>query len=116
LDAAFSSLNGIGIIALGNAGYEMSDGLSDVGEALHKKGGAAVKGYCFYHGQDVERAVDGLGLYIAFGDLNNDKVTKIEIGHIVKQMLESKGFVVDWNGQSETRLKIPQFDWKRRSG
>jgi hypothetical protein len=114
LDRAFVALNSSGIIALANAGYTMSDGLDDVGEAIHTKRPGTVQGYCFYHGQDMERAIDGGGLTIAFGDLNNDKTKKGEIGSIVKEALEHEGFKVDWNGDSETRLSIPQFDWKRR--
>jgi hypothetical protein len=68
LDFAFESLNSNGIIALHNAGYTMSDGLSDVSEKLHEKERDQIKGYCFYHGQDVERAVLGDGLMIAYGN------------------------------------------------
>ena len=56
LDAAFTTLDAQGIIALQNTGYEMSDGLTEVAEALHRRGGReGVGGYCFYHGQDLER-------------------------------------------------------------
>lgn len=114
LDIAFAALNRSGIIVLANAGYTMSDGIDDVGEVLRAKERSKVKGYCFYHGQDVERAIDGGGLMIAFGDLDGDKLKKVEIGNIVRGMLESQGFKVDWNGDSETRLHIPQFEWQRR--
>jgi hypothetical protein len=115
LDRAFAALDASGIIALANAGYTMSDGLDEVNEALHAKPPVKARGYCFYHAQDVERAIDGDGLMIAFGDLNNDKDRKVEIGKIVHQALEREGLNVTWNGDSETRLGIPQFDWKRRS-
>jgi hypothetical protein len=51
---------------------------------------------------------------IAFGDLDDDKNKKTEIGRSVKEMLESFGFTVEWNGDPETRLNIPGLDWKRR--
>lgn len=114
LDEAFKSLNASGIIALQNAGYTMSDGLSDVAEVLHERGRSDIKGYCFYHGQDLERGVAGDGLMIAFGDLDDDRTKKSEIGEIVKQILEQSGFEVRWNGDPETRLNLPNFDWKRR--
>lgn len=84
LDQAFERLNSRGIIALHNAGYTMSDGLSDVSEVLHERGRNGVIGYCFYHGQDVERAVVGRGLMIAFGDLDGRESKKTEIGRLVR--------------------------------
>ena len=115
LDRAFEELNTKGIVALQNAGYTMSDGTSDVSEVLHERGRGGINGYCFYHGQDLERAVAGVGLWIAFGDLNAESAKKTEIGQIIRQVLEGHGFAVEWNGDPETRLSIPKFDWKRRS-
>lgn len=115
LDEAFESLNAFGIVALQNAGYTMSDGLSDVAEVLHERERNGMKGYCFYHGQDVERGVAGDGLMIAFGDLDDDRTKKGEIGEIVKQMLEQAGLTVKWDGDPDNRLSLPLFDWKRRA-
>src|SRR5215470_2473451 len=70
LDAVFAELDREGIIALQNAGFTISDGHSDVGERLAERDRDQVKGYCFYHGQDLERAVAGGGLMLAFGDLD----------------------------------------------
>jgi hypothetical protein len=114
LDAAFVELNELGVIALANAGYTQSDGISDVSEVLAEQDRDRVKGYCFYHGQDVERAVDGRGLMLAFGDLDDNDTQKIEVGRIIKQTLEKSGFKVDWNDDPRRRLSIPKFDWKRR--
>jgi hypothetical protein len=113
LDRAFEQLDAGGIIALQNAGMTMSDGISDVGEVLHERGRKGVKGYCFYHEQDVQRAVAGGGLMIAFGDLDDDKV-QTEVGRVVKGVLEAAGFEVAWNGDPERRISLPRIDWKRR--
>lgn len=115
LDAAFETLNAQGIIALQNAGYTMSDGISDVSEALHQRGREGVQGYCFYHGQDLERAVEGEGIMLAFGSLDDDKAHKLEVGQKIREILEGCGFTVQWNGEAETRLNLPGLDWKRRS-
>jgi hypothetical protein len=114
LDQAFEELNSRGVIALHNAGYTMSDGISDVSEVLHQRGRRGIKGYCFYHGQDVERAVTGGGLMVAFGDLDDDKTKKTAIGRLLRDVLQEAGFDVEWNGDPETRLNIPRLDWKRR--
>ncbi len=115
MDAAFETLDAHGIIALQNTGYEMSDGLTEVAEALHARGRReGVQGYCFYHGQDLERAVKGEGLKLAFGSLDDDKAHKLEVGQRVREILEGGGFTVQWNGDAETRLNLPGLDWKRR--
>jgi hypothetical protein len=115
LDQAFAELNERGIIALQNAGYTMSDGRYEVGLVLRTRGRKGVNGYCFYHGQDLERAVTGGGLWLAFGDFDNDRDSKIEIGRSVRRILEQLGFSIDWSNDAETRIYIPEFDWKRRA-
>ena len=114
LDEAFEELNAAGIIALHNAGYTMSDGHEDVGEELHQRGRSGIRGYCFYHGQDLERAVQGEGLMLAFGDLDAVDDQKVVIGREVKQALERADLSVKWNGKPDTRIDIPKLDWKRR--
>jgi hypothetical protein len=115
LDQAFEEPNSRGVIALHDAGYTMSDGISDVSEELHERGRKGINGYCFYHGQDVERAMAGGGLMIAFGDLDDDKTRKTEVGRSVTDVLKKFGFAVEWKGDPEIPLNIPAFDWKRRS-
>lgn len=115
LDAAFELLNAEGIIALQNAGYTMSDGISDVSEVLYERGEEGIVGYCFFHGQDFARVLNGEGLNLAFGDRYDNAGDKAVIGRRVQEVLETNGFVVDWNGDPETRFHLPQFDWKRRS-
>jgi hypothetical protein len=114
LDEAFAELNAAGIIALHNAGYTMSDGHEDVGEELHRRGRTGIRGYCFYHGQDLERAVRGEGLTLAFGDLDAEDDQKVVIGREVKQALERAGLSAKWNGDPGTRIEVPNLDWKRR--
>jgi hypothetical protein len=114
LDAVFAKLHGIGICALGNAGYEMSDGYSDVAEAVAQAATGKYHGYCFYHGQDVERAVDGHGVMIAFGDLKDREPEGLAVGRTVAAALTAAGFKVEWNGTNATRIDLPVFDWKRR--
>jgi hypothetical protein len=115
LDKVFYHLHEAGICALSNAGYTMSDGHTDVDEAVAGAPQGHYHGYCFYHGQDVERAVDGQGVMIAFGDLRDDPVSNLEVGRSVAAALTAAGFVVEWNGTMKTRINIPAFNWQRRS-
>jgi hypothetical protein len=117
LDQAFHSLRTQGVISLHNAGYTQSDGFGDFVEALHVHHDAsAVRGYCFYHGQDTERAVQGEGLFLAFGpsDQKREETDGPAVGRMVAQALTDAGFTVAWNGSFRTRILIPDFDWKKR--
>lgn len=114
LDAAFSALNAEGILALQNAGYTMSDGLGEVDVVLEEQGKEGYAGYCFYHGQDLERAVRGSGLMLAYGDLKGEKEGQIKIGKRIVAAMEEAGFQVDWKGSPDTRIYILLIDWKRR--
>jgi hypothetical protein len=114
LDQAFSALDLLGVLALQNAGYTMSDGHSDAYEALSARGQKKYFGYCFYHGQDLERAVAGGGLTIAFDHVDGDVPEKQKVGRTVVAELERVGFKCDWNDEVNRRISIPVFDWKKR--
>jgi hypothetical protein len=117
LDTVFSKLNNRGIIALQNAGYTQSDGHDDCMEIYHAaKNKNALLGYCYYHGQDLERAVRGEGLLFAFGPIDPDEEeTKGPvIGQIIKEELEREGFIVDWNGTFNKRINVPNLVWRKR--
>jgi len=115
LDDAFLALESLGIIALQNAGLTQSDALADVnGEFEDRDRPDNFFGYCFYHGQDVERAVAGDGLWIAFGVFREDARTDAAaVGRLVKDTLERHGLAVDGSGAANGRLQV-KIDWKRR--
>lgn len=112
LTKAFDALNARGIVALENAGYTQSDGYDDVRDAAPP----GAQGYCFYHGQDLDRAVDGGGLYLAFGPLDpaQEESDGPRVGRIVVEELARRGFKTEWNGTFDQRIFIPKIDWKRR--
>lgn len=117
LEAAFAALEKRGVIALHNAGYTQSDGHDDFREAYSRNPNkSSIVGYCFYHGQDVERAIHGGGLYFAFGpvDSSQEKIGGPVVGKIVREELERSGLQVDWDGTFATRLNVPKFNWQRR--
>src|SRR5258706_4872545 len=117
LDNVFAALNARGIIALQNAGYTQSDGYDDVRESYRKHSDRdTVIGYCFYHGQDLERAVHGEGLCLAFGpmDAKKEETEGPRIGAMIVEELTRAGFAVKWNGSFGPRISIPALDWKRR--
>ncbi|MES2612823.1 MAG: hypothetical protein V4679_21395 [Pseudomonadota bacterium] len=117
LDAAFAALAQHGVIALQNAGTTQSDGYEDVTEAYHNAPDRAdIVGYCFYHGQDLARAVHGGGLFLAFGpmDADTEETEGPRIGALIASELQRAGLPVQWNGTFNQRICIPGIDWKRR--
>ena len=120
LTRAFARLTEAGIVALENAGYTSTDGRGAVAAALAARpaDAAPARGYTFYHQQDAEHALDGHGLYLAYGaltDQNGDAPQDTEaVGRAVVEALAAEGFVVDWNGSAKARLRLPGFAWKRR--
>jgi len=117
LDTAFAKMNGRGVIAIQNAGYTQSDGYDDVGEAYSQHPEKeSILGYCFYHGQDLERAISGDGLYFAFGPVDpaNEQTVGVDVGNIVREELENAGLSVDWDGTFEKRLSVPKLNWQKR--
>ncbi|MFZ6875773.1 DUF6891 domain-containing protein [Undibacterium sp. Di27W] len=114
LDAAFNELNSKLIIAIQNAGYTTSDGHEDVSEIHSKMPPGTYRGYCFYHGQDVERAVVGGGIFLAFGDMNNTEEGKLELAELIKTILQSHGLFVEWDGDINKRISIPRMIWQRK--
>lgn len=115
LDPTFQTLSNDGILCLHNAGYTMSDGHEDADTVLSKHANGQFFGYCFYHGQDVERAVIGEGLTLAYDHIAGDVPDKIKVATKIQQELEQAGFVLEWDGTVEKRIRLTNFDWKHRS-
>lgn len=95
LDAVFLALAAQHVVALQYAGYTQSDGYEDVSEGYHRRPDKdKVVGYCFYHAQDLERAVNGDGLYLAFGpiDPKNEETEGPAVGALIVNELRGAGF------------------------
>jgi hypothetical protein len=116
LDSLFEDLNKSGIIALQNAGYTVSDGISEMTERYEELGGekSGIVGYCLYHGQDLERAVDGKGLLLTFGDIRGDDEKGLKVGETIRDKAVEQGFKVEWDGSIATRIQLAPFEWQRR--
>ncbi|WP_299249176.1 hypothetical protein [uncultured Cytophaga sp.] len=118
LIAAFEELRTLNIIALHNAGYTMSDGESDVVEVeiALRENGIESDGYCFYHQQDLERAMDykAPSLMIAFQKVNNtDDAVTIRVGKLVVAILKSHDLNVVWDESVNKKIELPGFAWQK---
>ena len=114
---AFDELCAINIIALHNAGYTTSDGEYEVVEiekALRQKQSPS-EGYCFYHEQDLSRAItpENSSLYIAYQKIENtdDSVT-LKVGQKVVEILTKNGLKVEWKDDVNSKILLPDFKWQ----
>ncbi|MGV1020662.1 DUF6891 domain-containing protein [Empedobacter falsenii] len=117
LIAAFDELCDQNIIALHNAGYTTSDGEYEVVDVEQKlrDNGIVSNGYCFYHEQDLSRAIakEDPSLYIAFQKVDNeDDAVTIAVGKKVVEVLKKHQFEVAWNESPTTKIRIPNFKWE----
>lgn len=120
LDRVFARLHVLGICALQCTGDSLRDGVRCVGEALDASGVAQdrYKGFCFFHTQDIDRALDDEGLFLAFGPIDSDSVEdedEIAIGQTICEALREAGLEPDWNGSGAVRIGLPRFCWQRRT-
>lgn len=115
---AFDELGEENIIALHNAGYTTTDGEYEVVEVERELQENEVEsdGYCFYHEQDLARAIatENPGLYIAFQKVDNlDDAITIEVGKRVAEVLINNDFKIIWNGSAKSKIEIPGFRWQK---
>ena len=114
---AFDELCKNNIIALHNAGYETSDGEYEVVQIEKKinQNQTTSEGYCFYHEQDLSRAIslENPSLNLAFQKVDNsdDRVT-LALGRKIVNILSNKGFKIEWNGDVNRKILIQDFQWQ----
>jgi hypothetical protein len=119
IDRAFAELDAGGIVALQNAGYTMSDGWSDVNEIASDRAdaGNTPRGATFYHGQDLERGVDGQGLMLAFGSYaggEEHEQASLAVAREICDVLARHGVTTTWKGNVDARIAIAPFEWRKR--
>lgn len=117
LAQAFDSLAKNHIVALHNAGYTRQDAEEECSLAISDLQAleAQPQGYCYYHAQDLERAIDPKSkyLYLGFGTLKNDPSKAQALANYIKSTLSDHGFEVEWSGDIEERLKIININWQK---
>jgi hypothetical protein len=117
LNSAFDKMSHRGILAMHNAGNTQSDGYDDFIEAYARHPNKnTIIGYCYYHGQDLERAVRGGGLFFAFGpaDPKKEDTEGPTVGKMICEELERAGLHVEWDGTFGKRIRVPKFLWQKR--
>lgn len=116
LDKAFAALRAECILAIHNAGMTPSEGIDEMSEQYQAAGGnkSGIVGYCYYHRQDMEHALDQRSLGLAFGAIDGDELKGVGVGERVRAALEGEGLRVSWSGSIADKLNITDFQWQRR--
>jgi len=120
LDRAFDRLRaqGLCVVQFPESGYTMQHGEAAVVAAMNAED-APPEGYtgcCFYHAQDIDNALNGEGLWLAFGSLESDEdEDDVRVGRLVCEALNHEGLQTEWNGTRRHRIRLPRLRWQRRT-
>ena len=134
LDSAFAELERHGILCRQN--YGSTDGHAELEDetllALEK--GRVLRGYCFYVGQDTDKAIESGSLFLAFGPgpvaeeemlpVSEERIRDVmngfsKVEHVgtavareIVATLQYHGLNAQWSGSIMESIQI-QMDWKR---
>ncbi len=121
LETAFAQLREEKIIALHRAGNTLADGQDDVRDAWRAAGrdASGIVGCCFYHAQDLERAVRTGRLHLAFSgglipEIARREANTVAVGQRIAALLQGVGFVVHWSGNIDERIEVDLGQWRKR--
>ena len=112
----FDELNKDGIVSLHKAGYTRQDGEGDCMAIIEELEALEIKtkGYCYYHTQDLERAIgEEKMLFIGYDSYNREDELAKEVAHKIVETLKQHGLHPKWNGSLDSRIEILNLDWKK---
>lgn len=115
LDRAFAELEARGVVCRQDFSCCGTCGSGEIREEMEhvRASGSLARGYAYYHMQDTESAVEGHGLYLAYGAAEEGELAAVRIGHEICDALRNQGLAPDWNGDLKLRIGV-KLDWKRR--
>jgi hypothetical protein len=114
LDMAFGELERQGILARQHYWCCSTCGHAAASEELKRaRTERDVNGYVFYHEQDTEGAVYG-SFFLAYGAAEDNDEVMIRVAKMIIETLGRFGIRTEWNGQTNSRILVKEFDWKRR--
>lgn len=115
LDAAFAELDGNGVIARQNYWCCQTCGNDAISTEIDEltEMGEKVRGFAFYHTQDTECAVEGGGVFLCYGSVEESEEERVALANEIVLTIEKHGLKPEWNGDLKRRIEVP-LDWKRR--
>jgi hypothetical protein len=63
--------------------------------------------------QDTEQALDGNGLFLNYGSIEDGEFPALAVGYEIVAALEQHGLETSWNGEWSRRIGII-MPWQRR--
>lgn len=119
LDEAFADLAARGIVTGQAVGFTLQEGAAMMDEAVvaMARGEEALlpRGSVFYHRQDLERALEGGGLSLAFTSYDEHDGATAAIGREIVHVLAHHGLATRWDGTREQRIVVTPMRWQRRT-
>ncbi len=113
IDDVFSALEAEGILARQNLAVHEKSGRDEIRKLVKSEDGER-DGFVFYTAQDTENAVEFGQLSLSFGAFSGSGENTLDIGRKVVSALQAAGFQVEWSGEPNDRIELPEFDWKKR--
>jgi len=115
LVAVFDQLNKEKIVSLHKAGFTRQDAEGDCREIIDELStlGITAKGYCYYHIQDLKRAIHEKVLFIGFDSVDYNDEIALKIANRIIELLHENNFQTSWNNSVETRIKITDINWQK---
>jgi hypothetical protein len=116
LDAAFTELDRLGIIARQNYEQTLTSGVAAIeAEAELERANRPVVGYVFYHEQDTESAVSwSNGVWLAWGAFEDCDEARQRVARIILDVLDRHGIKAKWQGDANGRILVIGMRWRRR--
>ncbi len=117
LAKAFDELIKEKIVCHHFAGFTKSDGEEDCMETIEQLDELGIKalGFCYYHSQDLEHAIDPTlkNLFLGFDSANENDMEALIVANKIVEKLKENGFEVNWPGTVNKRIEILNIDWKK---
>ena len=105
------------IVCLHKAGYTKQDGEGDCMETIERLNELGIKavGFCYYHSQDLARAVDKdiRNLYLGFDSPTQDDNEALQVANKIVATLKENKFEVSWVGTVDQRIEIKNINWQK---
>lgn len=115
LDAAFDALEARGVVCRQNFTCCGTCGSGEIWDEIRsfEENGKSPRGYAFFHMQDTESAVEGHGLYLNYGAVDEGEQSALDVAREIVAEINGVGLQAEWDGSWSKRIGV-KLDWKRR--